>query len=244
MNEGVHHPAGAVVEMALGGKTASQMYEGEKKFDIRIRYQPEFRKSEDEINMLMVPTIRGTKIPIKEIAQVKTVTGPAFIYRDNNKRFIGVKFTVRDRDLGSTIREARDRINNGVVLPKGYDIQWAGEFENQARATARLVQVVPISLILIFDGDGSDEVTAARDALDVAFFDEPRESFANGRSAGTQLAGKLRFTQGRAGRANPVHDAVLDLDVDLLASARLDTLRVRAVYGSCQARRWTKSFNK
>ena len=94
------------------------------------------------------------------------------------------------------------------------------------------------------DGDGSDEVTAARDALDVAFFDEPRESFANGRSAGTQLAGKLRFTQGRAGRANPVHDAVLDLDVDLLASARLDTLRVRAVYGSCQARRWTKSFNK
>src|SRR5262249_1998481 len=75
----------AVVEMALGGKTASQMYEGERKFDIRIRYQPEYRKSEDEINLLMVPTIRGSKIPLKEIAQVKTVTGPAFIYRDNNK---------------------------------------------------------------------------------------------------------------------------------------------------------------
>jgi cobalt-zinc-cadmium resistance protein CzcA len=140
----------AVIEMAIGGKTASQMYEGEKKFDIRIRYQSDFRKSEDEINMLMVPTIRGTKIPLKEIAQLKTITGPAFIYRDNNKRFIGVKFTVRERDLGGTIREAQEKIAGAVALPKGYDIQWAGEFENQVRANTRLIQVVPISLFIIF----------------------------------------------------------------------------------------------
>ncbi len=140
----------AVIEMAIGGKTATQLFEGEKKFDVRIRYQPEFRKTEDEIKLLMVPTMRGTKIPLKEIADIKTVTGPAFIYRDNNSRFIGVKFTVRERDLGSTIFEAQTNVNRVLNLPKGYSVQWAGEFENQVRATARLIQVVPISLIIIF----------------------------------------------------------------------------------------------
>lgn len=140
----------AVIEMAIGGKTATQLFEGEKKFDIRIRYQPEFRKTEDEIKLLMVPTIRGAKIPLKEIATIKTVSGPAFIYRDNNSRFIGVKFTVRGRDLGSTIREAQAKVDKALKTPRGYSIQWAGEFENQVRATSRLIQVVPISLIIIF----------------------------------------------------------------------------------------------
>ena len=135
--------------MAIGGKTATQFYEGERKFDVRIRYQKEYRKSEDDLKMLMVPTIRGNKIPIKEIAEVKTVTGPAFIYRDNNNRFIGVKFTVRGRDLGSTIKTAQDQVKS-LILPKGYHIEWAGEFENQVRATSRLLQVVPVCLILIF----------------------------------------------------------------------------------------------
>jgi cobalt-zinc-cadmium resistance protein CzcA len=141
--------AQAVIEMAIGGKTATQFYEGEKKFDIRIRYQKEYRMSEEDLNMLMVPTIRGNKIPLKEISEVKTVTGPAFIYRDNNKRFIGVKFSVRERDLGSTIKEAQSQVKK-ISLPKGYTIAWAGEFENQVRASARLAQVVPICLVLIF----------------------------------------------------------------------------------------------
>lgn len=122
--------AQAVIEMAIGGKTATQKYEGEMKFDVRIRYSPEYRKDENDLMSLMVPTLKGSKIPLNSIAEMKKVTGPAFIYRDENKRFIGVKFTVRERDLGSTIREAMKRVEHEVKLPKGYSIQWAGEFEN------------------------------------------------------------------------------------------------------------------
>ncbi|GEP88862.1 cobalt-zinc-cadmium resistance protein CzcA [Chitinophaga terrae (ex Kim and Jung 2007)] len=142
--------AQAVIEMAIGGKTATQLYEGEKKFDIRIRYDENYRKTEDDLANLMVPTINNNKIPLKEIAEITTITGPAFIYRDNNKRFIGVKFSVRDRDLGSTIAEAQEKINKAIKLPKGYSIGWTGEFENQVRATQRLGQVVPISIVAIF----------------------------------------------------------------------------------------------
>nr|WP_294859667.1 CusA/CzcA family heavy metal efflux RND transporter [uncultured Fluviicola sp.] len=140
----------AVIEMAIGGKTATQKYEGEKKFDIRIRYDKDFRKNEDDILMLMIPTINGNRIPLKEVATVKELTGPAFIYRDNTKRFIGVKFSVRERDLGSTIAEAQHKVKTHVKLPDGYRMSWNGEFENQVRASHRLSQVVPISLIMIF----------------------------------------------------------------------------------------------
>jgi cobalt-zinc-cadmium resistance protein CzcA len=141
--------AQAVLELAFGGKTATEKYEGEKKFDVRVRYAKEYRKDEKDISELKVPTIRGAKIPLKEISEVKTVTGPAFIYRDNTKRFIGVKFSVRDRDLGSTIADAQSRVKK-LHMPTGYSVGWTGEFENQVRASARLGQVVPISLIGIF----------------------------------------------------------------------------------------------
>jgi len=98
--------ANAVIELAIGGKAASQLYEGEKKFDIRVRYQYPFRKSETEIGDLMIPTSTGTKIPLKEIADIQLKSGPAFIYRDNNKRFSAVQFAVRGRDLGGTVAEA------------------------------------------------------------------------------------------------------------------------------------------
>lgn len=142
--------AQAVLEMAFGGKTATQKYEGERKFDVRIRYERAYRKHEQDIANLMVPTLTGRKIPLKEICTVEKNTGPAFIYRDNTRRFIGVKFSVRDRDLGSTIADAQAAVRAQVQLPEGYDIGWTGEFENQVRATKRLGQVVPISLIGIF----------------------------------------------------------------------------------------------
>lgn len=142
--------AQSLIEMAIGGKTATQKYEGERKFDIRVRYKKEYRKDEQDIMNLMVPTLRGGTIPLKEIAVVKLATGPAFIYRDNTKRFIGVKFSVRERDLGSTIADAQNRVGEKIILPAGYSMGWTGEFENQIRASERLTQVVPISLILIF----------------------------------------------------------------------------------------------
>jgi cobalt-zinc-cadmium resistance protein CzcA len=99
---------------------------------------------------IMVPTLRGDKIPLKEIATIHKITGPAFIYRDNTKRFIGVKFSVRERDLGSTIAEAQSKVSKNIKLASGYSIGWTGEFENQVRETKRLGQVVPVSLVLIF----------------------------------------------------------------------------------------------
>ncbi len=142
--------ANAVIEMAIGGKAATQLYEGERKFDIRVRYQKEFRDTQEKIENLMVPTLSGAKISIQEIATIKVLTGPAFIYRDNNSRYIAVKFSVRGRDLGSTIAEAQQKVGNAVKLDHGYSFTWNGEFENQIRASNTLAHVVPICLLVIF----------------------------------------------------------------------------------------------
>jgi len=142
--------ANAVLEMAVGGKQASQMYEGERKFPIRVRYQEQFRQTPEEIAALMVPTQNGTTIPLSEIATIGDVNGPSLIYRDDNQRFAAVKFSIRGRDMGSTIEEAQKKVNAVVSLPKGYSMKWTGDFENQRRATQRLTQVVPVSLALIF----------------------------------------------------------------------------------------------
>ncbi|WP_118950427.1 efflux RND transporter permease subunit [Taibaiella helva] len=142
--------ANSVIEMAIGGKAATQLYEGERKFDIRIRYDKEFRNTEEKIEQLMVPTQDGSKIPIKEISEIKVLTGPSFVYRDNNSRYIPVKFSVRGRDLGSTVKEAQDKVKANVKLPKGYSLTWNGEFENAQRASKTLSNVVPVCLLGIF----------------------------------------------------------------------------------------------
>ncbi len=141
--------AQSVLETAFGGVTASELYDGDRKFDIRIRYDQEFRKDEKDLARLMVPTQGDMLIPMNEISEIQQDNGAAFIYRDNVQRYIGVKFSVRDRDLGSTISEAQQKIDK-LDLPQGYSIGWTGQFENQERATSRLGQVVPISLVMIF----------------------------------------------------------------------------------------------
>jgi len=140
----------SVIEMAIGGKAASIFYDGYRKFDIRIRYSPEFRTTEKEIGDLLVPTLSGTQIPVKEIASIKKIIGPSLIFRDKNMRFIALKFSTRGRDMGSTIAEAQSKVNKAIKLPKGYSFSWEGDFENQQRASKQLSIVVPISLILIF----------------------------------------------------------------------------------------------
>jgi cobalt-zinc-cadmium resistance protein CzcA len=142
--------AQSVIEMALGGKAATQLYEGERKFDIRIRYQKSFRDTKEKVQDLMIPTQDGAKIPITEISNIKTLTGPAFVYRDNNYRYIPVKFSIRGRDLGSTIKEAQKNVDANVHLPEGYKMSWNGEFENQQRASKTLMNVVPVCLLAIF----------------------------------------------------------------------------------------------
>ena len=142
--------AQSVIEMAVGGKAATQLYEGERKFDIRIRYDQQYRADQDAIENLMMPGKDNIKIPLKVIADIKTITGPAFIYRDNNLRYIAVKFSNRGRDLGSTIADGQEKVKAKVHLPKGYYTTWNGEFENQVRAARTLSQIVPICLLVIF----------------------------------------------------------------------------------------------
>jgi len=142
--------ANAVIEMAIGGKAVTQIYEGEQKFDLRIRYPEDFRNNEESIGDLRVPTLDNNTVPLREISSIQKITGISMIYRDHNQRYGAIKFSVRGRDMGSTIKEAQDKVNNRIQLPKGYSLQWAGDFENQQRATKRLSQVVPISLLIIF----------------------------------------------------------------------------------------------
>lgn len=142
--------ANAIIEMAIGGKAITQIYEGERKFQLRLRYEEKYRNNAEAISNLMVPTLRGARVPIKNIATIHTLTGPSIIFRDDNRRYTAVKFSIRGRDMGSVIAEAQSKVDKTVKLDKGYEMQWAGDFENQQRATGRLTQVVPISLLIIF----------------------------------------------------------------------------------------------
>jgi heavy metal efflux system protein len=142
--------ANAIIEMAIGGKGVSQIYEGEKKFQLRVRYEESSRNNAEAISNLLVPTLRGSQVPIHNIATIERRDGPSIIFRDDNRRYSAVKFSVRGRDMGSTVGDAQAAVNKAVKLNKGYDMQWAGDFENQQRASKRLTEVVPISLLIIF----------------------------------------------------------------------------------------------
>lgn len=142
--------ANSVIAMAIGGEAASTLYEGIKTFDIRVRFPESFRQTPDQIGNLMVPTQSGSKVPIREVANITQKTGPCLIFRDGNERFATLKFSVRGRDMGSTIKEAQEKVKAAVTVKHGYRLAWQGDFENQQRAEKRLAQVVPISLALIF----------------------------------------------------------------------------------------------
>jgi heavy metal efflux system protein len=143
--------ANAVIEMAIGGKAVTQLYEsGVRHFDIRIRFPVEFRSSDDDIGNLQVPTASGSKVPVKQIATITQKTGPCLIFRDDNERYSAIKFSIEGRDMGSAIKEAQEKVDEKIKLKKGYNMVWQGDFENQQRASKRLAEVVPISLLLIF----------------------------------------------------------------------------------------------
>jgi cobalt-zinc-cadmium resistance protein CzcA len=142
--------ANAVIEMAIGGKAVTQLYEGVRHFDIRIRFPEDFRKSDEDIGNLQVPTSSGSKVPVKQIATITQKTGPCLIFRDDNERYSAIKFSIEGRDMGSVIGEAQKKVEEQVKLKKGFTMVWQGDFENQQRASKRLAEVVPISLLLIF----------------------------------------------------------------------------------------------
>jgi cobalt-zinc-cadmium resistance protein CzcA len=143
-----------VVQAALGGTTATNVLEGDRSFGVAVRLDPKFRQSIDAVRDIKVayqtPSGSNAYIPLSELAEISLDTGALFIYRERSQRFIPIKFSVRGRDLGSTVAEAQQRVAQAVQLPSGYRIIWSGEFDNLEAAKARLLLVVPITLLLIF----------------------------------------------------------------------------------------------
>jgi cobalt-zinc-cadmium resistance protein CzcA len=143
----------SVVQAAMGGAVATSVLEGDRQFDLVVRYTPEYRDSIEKIRSIKVayqtPTGANAYIPLSELATITLDTGAAWVYHESVQRFIPVKFSVRGRDLGGTVEEAQKRIANNVKLPPGYRLIWAGEFGDLQEAKKRLEIIVPISFILI-----------------------------------------------------------------------------------------------
>jgi heavy metal efflux system protein len=143
----------SVIQAAMGGAVATEVLEGDRQFDLVVRYTPGYRDSIDKIGNIKVAYANSSGvnayIPLSELATISLHTGAAWIYHESVQRFIPVKFSVRGRDLGSTVAEAQDRISRNVKLPVGYRLVWAGEFGELQAAKARLAIVLPVTLVLI-----------------------------------------------------------------------------------------------
>ena len=140
----------ATVQAAIGGQAVTQVLDGERRFDVAVRFLPQFRGTVEAIANIPVSTPSGGPIPLRDLADINKQTGASFIYREDNARYIPIKFSVRGRDLQSTIAEADAKIKRSVKLPAGYHFEWAGEFRELQDAVKRLEIVVPISVLLIF----------------------------------------------------------------------------------------------
>jgi cobalt-zinc-cadmium resistance protein CzcA len=139
-----------IIEIALGGKAATQVYEGNRAFDLTLRFPEEQRDSVEKIADILVGTSDGIGIPLSQLADISLQQGPVQISRDNGMRRVGVELNVVGRDIGSFVAEARRQISRKVALPVGYSIEWGGQFENQQRAMRRLAIIVPMVVVLIF----------------------------------------------------------------------------------------------
>ena len=140
----------AVVEAAVGGQAATQVVQGERLFDLVVRMQPQFRSSAQQIGDLLVGTPDGQQIPLRALANISQGNGASFIYRENNSRYIGVQYSVEDRDLESAVHAGQKAVEKAVVLPPGYTMQWGGEYSLFVEARKQLNVIGPLTVLLIF----------------------------------------------------------------------------------------------
>jgi cobalt-zinc-cadmium resistance protein CzcA len=139
-----------MIEAAIGGKSISRLYEGSRRFDIVVRYTPEYRSSIDAVRELQVNSPIGGRIPLNQLASIKLLDGPTIIQRENDKRQVSVRTNIIGRDQGGFVKEAQEKVNKQITLPKGYTIDWGGQFENLSRAAQRLSVVIPLTIGIIF----------------------------------------------------------------------------------------------
>jgi heavy metal efflux system protein len=139
----------AAVQAAIGGSAATQILDGDRRFDFVVRYEPQFRSSPEQIRNILLPTPDGNNVPMAQVANVNIHNGAFMIYREGGRRYIPVKFSVRGRDLASTIQEVQARLLQKVHMPEGYHYGWAGEYESLRAEQRRLLIIVPVSLGII-----------------------------------------------------------------------------------------------
>ena len=139
-----------VIRSAIGGTTAGQVFEGQRRFEIFVRYGAEYRSTPEDIRRALVTTPTGARVPIGQLAVVEEVIGPKRISREANQRRIVIQANVEGRDMGSFVAEAGTAVARRVPLPAGYFVTWGGQFENQQRAMGRLAVIVPLTVGLIF----------------------------------------------------------------------------------------------
>ena len=137
------------IETAVGGKAVSQILIGEQRYDLTVRYQAPFRKTIDDIANIRILAPSGERVSLGQLSHINLEDGASTIYREGNSRYIAIKYSVRGRDLGSTVREAIDEVNHKVKLPEGYHLDWTGEYESQQRANRRLAFIVPVTILLM-----------------------------------------------------------------------------------------------
>jgi cobalt-zinc-cadmium resistance protein CzcA len=139
----------AVIQAAVGGQAVTQVFEGEKWFDLVVRFLPQFRRDATTIGDIQVIASEGSRIPLKQLALIKESIGPFIIYRENNHRYLPIKFSVRGRDLETAVEEMAARINERVKIPDGYRLEWHGQYSQLQAEKRRLARIVPLSLLVM-----------------------------------------------------------------------------------------------
>ncbi len=138
------------IQTAVGGNALTQVLKGEERYDLVLRYLPEFRNTKEAIESIRLLSPTGERVSLAQLSNIKMADGASEIYREENQRYVAIKYSVRGRDLGGAVEEAMKKVEDQVKLPIGYHIDWAGEYESQQRAQRRLMIIIPITLLLIF----------------------------------------------------------------------------------------------
>ena len=138
------------IQTAVGGNAVSQVLQGERRYDLVLRYQARYRDTKEAIENIRLLSPSGARVSLTQLAKVETQDGASEIYREQNSRYVAIKFSVRGRDLGGAVEEAIQKVNEQVKLPVGYHIDWAGEYESQKRSQKRLMIVLPVTILGIF----------------------------------------------------------------------------------------------
>ena len=138
------------VQTAVGGNALTQVLKGEARYDLTLRYLPQYRNTEEAIENIRLLSPTGERVSLAQLCKISVSDGASEVYREGNRRYVAIKYSVRGRDLGSTVEEAIKKVNDGVKLPTGYTIYWEGEYQSQKRANARLLIVLPITILIIF----------------------------------------------------------------------------------------------